>query len=234
MNSQLPHVELAELAARGIEYTFDLSEKRFIPWRSICTVALIGTLQIVGGGLLIATGFGATVGMSLISEGISDMLYAYRAYSSRQFDWVDYGKQKAISIAISVASMGLSKFKDAGKGISSVVSGEAKTLATEAAKEATEAAATQLTTNAKTIGKEMLKTGKNLKVLAVKFTGVKVGEAVVREGMNSGVQYLTNLSMDSLKPRISMEIQQKVQSRFCDVRLEHYLKKIYALDAVTK
>lgn len=230
----MPHMELAEMAARGIEYLLEMSEKRFIPWRSICTVATLGALQMVAGGILIATGFGTSVGMSLISEGISDMLYAYRAYSSRQFDWGDYAKQKAVSLIISVCSLGFSKLKDAGKGVSSVVSGEANKLAQEAVKETAEAAASQFVSNAKTVGKEMVKTGKNLKGLAIKFTGVKVGEAVVREGMNSGVQYLTNMSMDAIKPTICLEIQQKVESRFCDVKLGTLLRKMYAIDAVAK
>ena len=233
-SGQIPHAELAELAARGIEYLLEIGEKRFIPWRSICAVAVIGTLQIVAGGILIATGFGDSVGMSLISEGISDLLYAYRAYSSRQFDWGDYAKQKAISIIISVSTMGLSKFKDAGKGVSNLVSGEAATLAKEATKEVGEAAATQFITNSKTVGKEILKTGTNLKSLAFKFTGVKLGEAVVREGMNSGVQYLTNLTLDTFKPQICQEVQHKVQSRFCDVKISFLLKKMYTLDAVAK
>lgn len=233
-NSQMPYMELAELAARGIEYILEISEKRFIPWRSICAVAVLGTLQIVAGGILIASGFGATVGMSLISEGISDLFYAYRAYSSRQFDWGDYAKQKAVSLMISACSLGLGKLKDAGKSVSSVVTGEAKMLAQEAAKEAVEAGVTTMATNAKTVGKEMLKTGRNLKSLAFKFTGVKVGEAVVREGLNSGVSYLTNLSMDAIKPKICSEIQLQVESKFCDVKLALLLKKMFALDAVAK
>ncbi|CAF4318070.1 unnamed protein product, partial [Rotaria magnacalcarata] len=47
------------------------------------------------GGILIASGFGATVGLGLITEGAADFFTAYRAYSTRQFSWSDYGKQKA-------------------------------------------------------------------------------------------------------------------------------------------
>ena len=70
---------------------------------------------------LIATGFGASVGMGLITEGIADMFTAYRAYSNRQFCWGDYAKQKAVSLAISAVSMGYSKLKDAGKGVKNAV-----------------------------------------------------------------------------------------------------------------
>ena len=35
------------------------------------------------GGLLIGTGVGANVGMGLVTEGITDIYIAYRAYSTR-------------------------------------------------------------------------------------------------------------------------------------------------------
>ena len=234
MKNQMPHAELAEFAAKGIEYLLEISEKRFIPWFSICTVAVLGTLQIIIGGVLIATGFGASVGMSFIAEGMSDMLYAFRAYSSRQFDWTDYAKQKAVSLIISACSLGLGKLKDAAKGTSNLISGEAATLAQEATREVLEGATTQLATNAKTVGKEMLITGKNLKSLAIKFTGVKAAEAVAREGMNVGMQYLTSMSLDAIKPYICGNIQEKVLVRFSYPELKCLLRKMYALDTFAR
>jgi hypothetical protein len=62
---------------------------------------------MAAGVVLIATGFGASFGMGLITEGAADIFTAYRAYSTRQFTLKDYIKQKAVSIIISVACMGL-------------------------------------------------------------------------------------------------------------------------------
>jgi len=75
------------------------------------------------GGVLIATGFGFTVGMGLITEGAADIYTAARAYSTRQFSWSDYAQQKAISLVISVACMGMQSIKDAGKGIKNIAVG---------------------------------------------------------------------------------------------------------------
>ena len=79
------------------------------------------------GGFLVATGFGSTLGIGLIAEGAGDLFTAYRAYSTRQFSWSDYMKQKAISIVISVATAGLQTavtgVKNAGKGIKNVLVG---------------------------------------------------------------------------------------------------------------
>ncbi|CAF4465845.1 unnamed protein product [Rotaria sp. Silwood2] len=123
MNDSKPDLELSEFSGRGIEYLLEISEKRFIPWLSIASVAILGVVQMAVGAVLICTGFGATVGMSLVTEGAADLFTAYRAYSTRQFSWSDYGKQKAVSLVISAASMGFSSIKDAGKGVQTIVSG---------------------------------------------------------------------------------------------------------------
>ena len=222
----MPTLELNECIARGIEYMIEINEKRFIPWRSVITVAVLGSLQIIAGGVLIATGFGASVGMGLITEGIADMFTAYRAYSNRQFCWGDYCKQKAVSLAISAVSMGYSKLKDAGKGLKNTV----QSVGTEAL----EQAGTQFASNTKTVGQTMVQTGKNLKSLAFKYTSVKMGEAVVREGLNSGVQYLSTFSFDLIKPQISESVQSRIHVVFAKPDLIRLLRKMYALDLQTK
>ena len=83
MNDFKPDLELSEFAARGIEYLLEINEKKFIPWRSIFSVGCIAASQIVVGGILISTGFGATAGMGLITEGCADIFTAYRAYATR-------------------------------------------------------------------------------------------------------------------------------------------------------
>ncbi|CAF2102630.1 unnamed protein product [Rotaria magnacalcarata] len=222
----MPTVELNEFTAKGIEYMIEINEKRFVPWRSVIAVAILGSLQIIAGGVLIATGFGSTVGMGLITEGIADMFTAYRAFSNRQFNWEDYCKQKAVSLVISAVSMGYSKLKDAGKGV--------KTLVGSAGTEALEQAGAQLATNTKTISETVVQTGKNLKSLAFKYTGVKAGEAVVREGLNSGVQYLSKFSFDLIKPQISESVQSKIRVMFSKPDLIYLLRKMYALDLQAK
>ena len=129
---------------------------------------------------------------------------------------------------------GASKIKDAGKGVASIMTGEAGVLAQEATKEIAEAGATQFVANAKTVGQEMLKTGENLKRLAFKYTGVKAVETIVREGMNSGVQYLTSLSLDLVKPYICTAIVEEVKLMFSNPDLSHLLRKMYALDSIAR
>jgi len=229
MTGAIPNLELAEFAAKGIEHFIEINERQFVPWRSVVAVAILGACQIILGGVLIATGFGSGVGMGFITEGLADMFTAYRAYSTRQFHWSDYCKQKAISLVISAVSMGYSKFKqgvqDAAKGIETIVTGVGK--------EALEQAGTNVVSNFSTVGQTMIKTSKNLKSIAFKYIGVKAGEAAAREGLNSGIQCLSNFSFELIKPKICEAIQSRVRSSFCNTELMSLLRKMYAIDLTT-
>ena len=222
MKGNIPSQELAEFAAKGIEHFIEINEKPFVPWRSVAAVAILGSCQVILGGVLIATGFGSTVGMSLVTEGLADMFTAYRAYRSRQFHWSDYCKGKAISLAISVVSVGFSRLKDAVKGV--------QTLTSEVSREVLEPAATSIVTNTEVLGQVMMTTSHHSKGLAFKFVAVKAGEAVVREGINTGIQCLSNFSFELLKPKICDLIQSRVKSAFCNTDLMSLLRKMYAFD----
>ena len=100
-------MELSEFSARGIEYLLEINEKRFVPRRSVIAVGVIGSVQIALGAALVASGFGATVGIGLITEGTADFIYGLGAIRSRQFNWSSYITQKSVSLAISTISMGL-------------------------------------------------------------------------------------------------------------------------------
>jgi hypothetical protein len=226
MDETKPILELSEFAARGIEYLLEINEKRFIPWRSVIAVGVLAGIQMAAGGVLIATGFGATVGMGLITEGAADIFTAYRAYSTRQFTWSDYMKQKAVSLVISAACMGWQAVKDAGKGV--------KNLAVGVGEEVLEQAGTRVVTNGKTIGNTLVQSGKNLKSLAFKQMGVATGEAAMREGLNKVADSLSHFALEQFKPQISLSIQNKVNTKFCQSNLMSLVRKIYALDSISK
>lgn len=224
--AEIPTRELEDFASKGIEYLLVLNEKAFIPWRSIMILVSLGTLQVVAGGILMATGYGLSIGMSIVAEGLSDLFTAYRAYSSRHFSWSDYAKQKSINIVISLVSAGYDKIKDVGKGV--------KTLVSEAGRETLEQAGTQFVWNSKSIGKEMIKTGENLKSITVKYIGVKTGEAVLREGLNYGVNYLSHMSLDFFKGQICQCLEERVKECFFKPELSSLVRKMFALDTLTK
>lgn len=68
---------------------------------------------VLGGALCIFTlGVGSSLGMTFITEGLSDILTAVKdGIINRSFSWVEYGIQKAISYVASIMCMGkLTKF----------------------------------------------------------------------------------------------------------------------------
>ncbi|CAF4288772.1 unnamed protein product [Rotaria sp. Silwood2] len=94
MNDLSSDLELSEFSGRGIEYLPEINEKSFIPWISISILFGIASAQMAMGGFLVTTGLLANPGMSLITEGGADFFNCYRAYSTRNFSWSDYGQQK--------------------------------------------------------------------------------------------------------------------------------------------
>jgi hypothetical protein len=136
MKGMMPSAELAEFSVRGIEFTLEINEKLFIPWFTIATIGVIGTVQIMIGGVLIISGFGASVGMGVITEGVADLFQAGRGLYTRRICFYDYVKQKAVSLVISAVSAGYSKAmrstEDALKGFQTLGIETTKDIAKEA------------------------------------------------------------------------------------------------------
>ena len=224
LSNNAPHSELDNFLLRGLEFILEINERRFVPWWSVCAVAALSAIQVIGGVALIITGFGASVGMGLVTEGIADAFTAYRAFSNRQFSWQDYVSQKAVSLAISVVSAGFSKSKmaiqDATKGISSI---------------STKSAIKQAGKQVGQVSKTIVTTGSNLKSLAFKYVATKGSEALAREVLNSGIRYLSEYSFSLLKPSIVAEIQNSVRnSVFNNSNLRDLLYKMKAIDLALK
>ncbi|XP_018022148.2 uncharacterized protein LOC108678282 [Hyalella azteca] len=226
MKSSSPTFELNQFVCRGLEHIIEINEKLFVPWWSVTAVAALGVGQVLIGGVLMATGFGSSLGMGLVTEGVADVFIAFRAFKTRQFQWSDYCKQKAVSLAISAATMGYSKWKE---GVQNAAKG-VETLATGMAQEMAEQVGTQIISNSKVLGQVVLSTGKNMKSLAFKVVCTKAAEAVAREGMNTAIQNLSNFSFGLLKPKISESVQERVRMAFCHTELMRLLRKFYAID----
>ncbi|KAA0195743.1 hypothetical protein HAZT_HAZT003726 [Hyalella azteca] len=102
-----PDYEINQFAARGLEHIVELNEKLFIPWRSVAAVAALCFCQIVIGSVMMATGIGSIFSGGILAEGVADMITAFCAYKTRQFNWRNYAIQKAANLAVSACTMGL-------------------------------------------------------------------------------------------------------------------------------
>lgn len=133
--------ELEEFELNGWKSAFNISELPPIDWNSVIGLLTLGFTQlIVGAALAVFTlGAGASLAMSLIIEGISDIITAIKdGIINRDFDWATWAIQKAISITVSIICAGFSGVKDVVKttcaGVKNVASLSTKVL-TETSKQ---------------------------------------------------------------------------------------------------
>ncbi|CAF4020510.1 unnamed protein product, partial [Adineta steineri] len=103
-------VELHEYATMGITRLLLIKELQPRPLKTISIIVALGVAQIVTGACLTAltSGLGATIGMSLIGEGVRDLTTAVKGIYARKLSLKEYGIQKSLSLAICFASLGFS------------------------------------------------------------------------------------------------------------------------------
>lgn len=111
--------ELSFFTGLGLDRFLILEEE--ISWWNwdAFACAMIGLAQMIAGlALVVLTGGAAAqLGNMLIAEGINDLVYATMAGISGSFSWEAWGIQKAISLAISVATFGVGKLATLGKTV---------------------------------------------------------------------------------------------------------------------
>lgn len=155
--------ELQELKRNGWLEGFTVTEIKPIDWSAVISLLCIGLGQLViGAALTIFTlGAGSSIGMGLISEGISDIITSIKdGIINRNFDWATWALMKVISIAVSVVCAGFKAIKDVAKtayaGAKNVVTSGVRCL-TETTKEGWKLVAKKVGLDmAKGVSKEIL------------------------------------------------------------------------------
>lgn len=106
-----------QIKEAGLIQFYELNSKPPTPWLSIATVAGLGLAQATAGALItvFSCGVAAQIGVGLIAEGVSDLIAATQAAITGNFSWAQYAVQKAISMAVSIACIGLSALKAGAK-----------------------------------------------------------------------------------------------------------------------
>jgi ankyrin repeat protein/preprotein translocase subunit SecA len=147
---------LAKARSNGLKSLFVLQAKQPFPWGSIIGLALLGIAQVVAGSILLAC-TGGSLGLGLITEGVSDIITSVKAAIKGQFDWGEWAIQKAISLAVAVFSSGIQGIKDALKCLKSAGSDLCSKVLTGSVKDGFKLAAKQTAlTLSKGAAKEML------------------------------------------------------------------------------
>eukprot|EP00392_Amoebophrya_sp_AT5.2_P010211 g10264.t1 len=111
--------ELREAAEYGgLIGSFELEVKHTRPVDHVAfwSLLILGVLQIVAGALLVvfSSGAAASIGLGLISEGVSDIICAVKdVHINKNFDWKSWGVNKVVSLAVSMISAGMGAVKEA-------------------------------------------------------------------------------------------------------------------------
>lgn len=221
-SDRLPLMELRELSARGVTLIVTFNELKFVPWGSVLTIAGLAAVQAAAGGVLITTGFGASLGMSLINEGMSDLVAAHRIYNTREFSWSQYGTQKAISLTISAVSLGMSGLKDGAKGIGQLVQGGVSDSVVQAGK--------SVATGQMLLNTTIEHAGKNLQSLALKQVGISVVETGGRIALKSLADSLTDFCFEQVRDGISKKVQTNVNLYFLKPEFKKLLSFHFVLN----
>jgi len=188
--------EIEEYKNNGFKGSFKVTEIVPIDWWSVIGLGLIGLGQLVGGAALIVftLGAGTSIGMGLISEGVSDLITSVKdGIINRDFSWESWGIQKAISMTVSLVCAGMGAIKDAAKTAMAGVK-----LGVEAAK-----------TGVKTVATTTLKAGWKI---AAKAVGTSIAKGVTKELMTELANYgIKQLVMPEIEKSLRESIEPKIQ-----------------------
>ncbi|CAF4723678.1 unnamed protein product [Rotaria sp. Silwood1] len=213
-----PALDIIEFKESGFLGFFQLTQKEPTPWLSIIAVGLLGIAQAVVGAALIVFTAGAAIqiGTMLLSEGIGDMITAIKSAIIDEFSWEEYAIQKAISIAITIATCGMPALKETGQGIKSGLKGCVNIVKSTAVG-----------------GKELV--GQFTKEGWV-LVGKQIGQAFVKAGTKEILKtVLDKTILAQLSKRINEEISEHIQERVNnEIKDNQIIKEFLTVDAALR
>ncbi len=196
--------EIQEYKNNGFRGSFKIKEIKPIDWKAVIAVAALGIAQLVAGAALtvFTLGAGASIGMGLIIEGVGDLITAVKdGIINRDFSWISYGIQKAISLTVSLVCAGLGAIKDAAK---TAVAG------------------------VKSIGQVMTTTVKAGWKIAAKAIGTGLAKGVAKELVTQLVDYGVS---KTLMPAVQNEVMKRIEQPIQNALLANArVKKMLELD----
>ena len=205
--------EIEEYINNGFMGNFMIKELKPIDWTAVLSVSALGLAQLIAGAAItvFSLGSGITVGMGLMVEGVSDLIIAVKdGIINRDFSWVTYGIQKAISLTVSLVCAGMGAIKDA-----------AKTAAAGIGQVASMMSKTAMTTVTQTGWK-----------IAAKAIGTSIAKGVAKELVTQLVDYGVN---KAFIPIIEEKLMEQVEKPIQDALMKNdHVKKMLELDGINR
>lgn len=212
--------EISEFRGNGFYGTFQVTEIKPIPWWSVIGMGLLALGQMIGGAALtvFTLGAGSSIGMGLITEGVSDLITAVKdGIINRSLDWASWAIQKAISLTVSIVCAGLGAIKDAAKTAIAGVKAAAGAVKTAAL-------------GGKVIIEQTVKNGWKL---AAKAVGVSIAKGVAKEVVTQLVDYgISKALMPSIEEEVRKRVEGPIQEALTNemTSLGQIVKKMLELD----
>lgn len=196
--------ELSFFTQIGLDKFLVIAEvKSWWDWRAFA-VAMIGLAQIIGGTVLVCFGV-PNLGLSLIAEGINDMVYATMAGLNGTFSWRDWAIQKAISLCISLLSFGVAKLA----GLATVAT--------------TVGSVSKAAVFAKCIGNAVLQFATTC---LTNYVSNKIMEHVASELIKMIVEYIEKNLLAGLKEKIESRVKTLYETSKSDEEFENAYARI--------
>ena len=221
--------ELNAYGFLGISLLISIDELDPRPWISATVVVALGVGQIVGGICLAAVtgGLAVSLGISLIGEGVNDIVFGVRGALSRKFSWKSYAIQKGVSLAICFASLGFSAVVQAVKGAQAVgVTGAASVV--QATRQGTMAI---IKNSFRTVGSGAIKgISSSSWLLAFTQVGVTCAETGARELANYFSEAAYQGIISQVKSTIQVEIELIMRTHQDDKNYQRIFNRALTVD----
>lgn len=225
--------ELYGLKFLGLEVSFKVKKKPKFTWAALF-VFILGVIQVaVGACLTIFTaGVLSSVGMGLISEGISDCIDGAWGMVTGDFDLQDWAISKACSITLSIALGGVGKF--VAKGTKAAVSAAKAAKGLRSGAKAFGKSVKQTLSVAKgTIKETAQEVGRMGKVVTDSWgktlvtSAKKTGKLVAKEFISQGALYV----LTKVESEVIEQIFQKIGEGFAS-RMKPHLQDSFCANGV--
>jgi len=207
------------LSLNGLDYLLQLDEKKWT-WEMLINtgiVIIMGICQIALGTIieLYSVGLMTHVGGALISEGVSDLMYAVNALRTGHFSWKDYRQYKIESIMISVATAGVGALLSKGAKVSRYghkLYGPSLELGKASGTQLIKIAGTRV------IAKEV-----------AKRIALKAAEGIFIGAANAGVDALVDRYIQGFAESVASGLMASIEANVDEHKINATLKEFYEL-----
>ena len=206
--------ELCSLWSLGLEVVYSIKKKPRFCWEGL-VVCLLGVAQIALGTLItvFSAGSASSLGMGLITEGISDCIDGIVGMAKGEWSWMEWGISKATGLAISLVSGGISRL--AAKGVRGSIQG-----------------AKQFFKEVKSFPK-LVRQGWGTQIAKNNFRQVMkhVGKEIAVQTVMTGVNMVENKIFERLIAKLGEKIEENIKiamhREFCEGKTGKFIDDVF-------